>query len=588
MLATIKKSPLINFFTRHWFGLSQIIILIFALIFRLYQFGHTPVSLYWEEAALLYDAYSLSETAHDMHGNFLPILAVESFGDNKPSGYFYALIPFVKIFGLQDWVVKVPSLLAGLALVYGLGQLVYLIFNCFWHQDKSPKKSLLVPKSPAQILTLIAMFVAACNPSLVHLSHVGFETNLGNAFLLWGVIFLLQSFSSSKRFQWRFLLGELLLFFSFYTYHALRVVAPLLGLYLVITFIIKNRRQFRQQLATLISAFLLAIFCALPLFVPNNSSTLTSRFADTTVFSNLDVIVASNHCRERAHFSSLSRFTCHRYLYFAGLLGQNFARSLNPVALFFVGDGHLRHSPGPWGFFYPFELVFLFSGLIFIVRHFSKNRPLFLFLLFYFFVSLIPSVLTYDNPHLLRNLSALPIMMIFFALGIYQLATIFLPCWQKKSRQLLWLRSFSALIVALYFTFTAIFLQYYGTTYRTLSANDWQDGYREAIAALANLQQKYPDLPFHFTRSLGRPSIYYFLYNQIDPRQVQAATNETFEQSEFTTWDYGRSSFAYVLPSNAEQLVVLAPDKVQDLKLTEVTKIYNHHQDLVFVVGKLN
>lgn len=583
---------LINFCRLHWFGLAQIGVMLLALVLRLYQFAQTPASLYWEEAALLYDAYSLSETGRDMHGNFLPILAVESFGDNKPSGYFYALIPFIKVFGTQDFVVKLPSLLGGFFIVLGCGFLVKVLLTLT--KKDQQKNSFISFKNLERILILTVMFVTAVNPSLIHLSHVGFETNLATAFLLWGVIFLLQAIKKITHFNWRLLVGELLLLCSFYTYHSLRIVAPLLGLYLIIWFFMAQKKFLKKNIFNFFCAIVLLFIFLMPVIF-TKQATLTSRFTDTSIFNNLDLIVASNQCRVNHQQSFLARFYCHRYLYFAGFFGQNIFRALNPRALFFLGDGQLRHSPGPWGFFYPFELIFLISAIFFLSKNYQKNRLIFNFLIFWFFVSLIPAALTYDNPHLLRNLSGFPMWMIFFALGIFQLYLSFFSLLQKKSSTqtslfLLWTKCFFSAIIASYLFFLAFFLQYYGTTYKTLSVTDWQYGYKEAVTALAALQEKYPQLPFYFTRTYSRPSMYYFLYAHISPIQVQQAKNEQMEQSEFLSWN-NQQSFFYKFNPQREQVAVLSPTELSvfpQLALADITRIYNPQNQLVFLIAKVN
>jgi len=86
-----------------------IAVLILAAVLRFYHLGFNPPSPYWEEAALGYDAYSILKTGKDFHGHSWPLIAFESFGDYKPSLYFYATVPSVAIFGLNTFAVRFPS-----------------------------------------------------------------------------------------------------------------------------------------------------------------------------------------------------------------------------------------------------------------------------------------------------------------------------------------------------------------------------------------------------------------------------------------------------------------------------------------------
>ena len=50
-----------------------ILIIVLSFVLRTYKLGANPPSLYWDEASLGYNAYSILKTAHDEHGKFLPI-----------------------------------------------------------------------------------------------------------------------------------------------------------------------------------------------------------------------------------------------------------------------------------------------------------------------------------------------------------------------------------------------------------------------------------------------------------------------------------------------------------------------------------
>ena len=107
-----------------------ILIILLAGTLRFYNLADNPPAPYWEEAALGYDAYSILKTGKDFHGNNWPLVAFESFGDWKPSLYFYAVVPAVAGFGLNTFAVRFPSAAAGtltVVLVYFLAkELFYL------------------------------------------------------------------------------------------------------------------------------------------------------------------------------------------------------------------------------------------------------------------------------------------------------------------------------------------------------------------------------------------------------------------------------------------------------------------------------
>jgi 4-amino-4-deoxy-L-arabinose transferase-like glycosyltransferase len=104
-----------------WWG-WLILILVVGAVVRFGWFGQSPPSLNWDEASLGYNAYSIALTAKDEWNRLLPI-SFEAFGDFKLPVYIYASVPWVKIFGLSEWSIRLTSMLAG---VVSIG-LVYLI-----------------------------------------------------------------------------------------------------------------------------------------------------------------------------------------------------------------------------------------------------------------------------------------------------------------------------------------------------------------------------------------------------------------------------------------------------------------------------
>ena len=86
------------------------IAIVSSLFVRLIFWQKTP--LLWDEAALGYNAYSILETGRDEYGQILPII-FKSFGDYKPGFYVYLTLPFIKVFGLNELSVRLPSIILG-------------------------------------------------------------------------------------------------------------------------------------------------------------------------------------------------------------------------------------------------------------------------------------------------------------------------------------------------------------------------------------------------------------------------------------------------------------------------------------------
>lgn len=90
-----------------------VVVVFLAFVLRFYQLGSNPPSLYWDEASLGYNAFSIATTLRDEHGEFLPLTRFIAFGDYKAPGYIYAAAAAVKLFGLSELTVRLSSALAG-------------------------------------------------------------------------------------------------------------------------------------------------------------------------------------------------------------------------------------------------------------------------------------------------------------------------------------------------------------------------------------------------------------------------------------------------------------------------------------------
>ncbi|MBP9781463.1 hypothetical protein KBC89_02305, partial [Candidatus Woesebacteria bacterium] len=177
--------------TMRVFTIATIVIL--AVVFRFFQLGNLPPSPYWEEVALGYDAYSILKTGKDHHGNWLPVVAFESFGDWKPGFYIYTVVPSIFIFGLNTFAIRFPSAVAGLAIVIGSGILANQLFL-----EKRPSK--LPNEKSSHWLPYLVMLVAAVEPWGIIFSRAAWEANLATALVLWSIIFVFKQTHSTNKY----------------------------------------------------------------------------------------------------------------------------------------------------------------------------------------------------------------------------------------------------------------------------------------------------------------------------------------------------------------------------------------------------
>ena len=537
------------------------------LLTRLVVFSFFSPSLYWDEVALAYDSWSLATNWHDYHHHFLPLVAVESFGDYKPSGYFYVTALLMKVFGPADWVVRLPSFLAGIAIAMGTGVLLQKLLAYLGCNAKSSQA--------------IAILVAMGNPAIFHLSLAAWETHLATAFFLWGIILLFPGRKLAKL-SLKLLGGQTLLIMSFYTYHSMRIIAPVMGIFCLCwqLALLKKRIWQWQNLGILSLMLLLALISFTPwLWV--DKAQINQRFKETSIFSQNQAVIQANQCLRLRQFSWWSKIFCHRYRYYMGEILHHYFDHFSLDYLFLTGEANRRHATGLFGIFYPFELLAFFWGMVYWWRqkHSSFFWQVSAFLLLWLLLSVLPASLTVATPHLLRSFSLVPLGIMMIAWG-WQVALKRLP------HQVTIYANWG--IGVIYGVFLFIYVWHYTYYYLPTSSSWWQFGYKQAIEYLGDLQKEYPQLPVGMTRNLGRPSMYYFWFNRVNPLLVQAQSQqEKFDQGEYLSFSPHRVTFGGLIYSQ-KQLLLITPEELAALpsaSLEQKMAVTNATGQEVLLVG---
>ncbi len=494
----------------------QILIILLLLITRFFGSNLHPISPYWEEVALGYDAYSISQTARDHHGNFLPLTAFVSFGDYKPSLYFYTIVPFIKVLGSNLLAVRLPTILASLMMVLGVAFLAKKIAILFL-EIKEPKQLSLIFN--------LGLLVGALSPWLLYFSRSAWESTLASAFVLWGSIFGLLFWEKNKI---KFFAFSLLCFvLATYTYHATRLSAPLIGILGVVFYCIDAfrtpktwnfvRRHYGKLIALVLAAGILWAPVGQSMFLQSGQQ----RIAETSIFNDLSIIETSNALRAKHDYSLWSRIVYHRFVLFGLEISKNFFSHFDFDYLFVHGDHNPRHSIQTFGNFYALDSMLLLIGLVFL---FKKEKRLVVFLVLALIATILPASFTTATPHALRTLAAWPVFMLILVFGAWQLYQLTHALLQKR-----WLFT---LVLVLYLSLASKFftdlLYHYPSTYR----HEWQFGYEEMIDKLGEVQANFDQI--YVTRENGRPSMYYFFYRHIDPSLVQSFDSQApKDQGEF-------------------------------------------------------
>ena len=548
-------------------------VVILALLVRLIHLGSLPPSPYWEEVALGYDAYSILKTGKDHHGNWFPVVAFESFGDWKPGLYIYSVVPSIAIFGLSTFAIRLPSVIAGMLIVIGCYYLSKILFH----------------RATSWWLHFFVLLAAAIEPWGIIFSRAAWESNLATALILWSVIGLLKFFRQKPHFdsiRW-LVLSVILSALAMYTYHAARLIAPLLFITTVfyglfeIRFLQQSKKQRRKLLKQGLLSFCVFFVLTLPLTANILSNSVTNRFATTSIFTDISIIEASNEQKELADNTILSRILYHRYVLFGKEILSNYAKHFDPSFLFVSGDVNPRHSIQSFGQLYPFSVLFLILGASFIWK---RQKSILILMFLWMCIGILPSAITQGSPHAVRTLSTFPVFAVLVGFGLY--AIISFKNHLNRIARFPYISMF-VLLLSVQFSF---FLTYFSTEYARTYSREWQYGYDQMILSVNALARMNPEYPIYITREQGRPAMYYWFFSKTDPKLVQSyEATAGKDQSEFL--EFGRIQFIDKPDqvSTSYGIVAGSPNflaRITNLSLSDTTNAFSLEGDVIWQVGK--
>jgi 4-amino-4-deoxy-L-arabinose transferase-like glycosyltransferase len=469
---------------------SLLLIIILAASLRFIGLGSNPPSLTWDEAALGYNAYAIATDGKDEYGNFLPVQYFESFGDFKPPAYVYLTVLPVMLFGLTEFAVRFPSALFGTLTVVLTYFLTLRIF------PKSERKHLY---------GLISCAVLALSPWHIMLSRAAFEANVATFFLVSGVFAFLAGVQERK---WLLPFSAVAFVLSLYTFNSARVVAPLLAIFLGLSFFkIVWKRKIQAATAIVIGIFLVAPL--VPFLLSNQASI---RFQEVNIFSDPKLLEISTQQIANDDNAFWSKLLHNRRITYGIAYAEHYLDHFNPSFLFIKGDVNPKFSIQDVGQFYLWDLPFLLIGVLFLFRKREDNWwivPIWLL------VGIIPAGMARETPHALRIEATLPTFHILIGYGI---VTVYMWIKQLKWKKIYkYSLLFTALIILLMNVF---YFQYqYGKHYPRRFSMDWQYGYEESIAYVKENQDEYEKV--YVSEVLGRAYIYYLFHLKTPPQEFR-------------------------------------------------------------------
>ena len=464
-----------------WF----ILILILAVFLRFHRLDY--LELFGDEIDAGYQAYSLMETGRDYKGHLLPFYA-QSFSEWRAPMAMYFMIPFIKIFGLNEWGVRTFAAFFGVMGILGF----YLLLNKFGFKKR---------------IILFSTLLLAIMPWHILYSRATFEVTLMSSFILWGLYFLIDYFSKKR--NWELLVSALLLSLSFYTYNTANVYVPLLILAIfVIKKITTKERLFRPFLRLLLSVFVFSLPILYSIFFGAGAN----RFKTVSLFNNDEMISEINEYRVQQNNGFVSKFFYNKPVYATKKLVANYLNAFSSDYLFGMGDVTFRHSLHKVGNLFWIYGLFLIVGLVMFIKNKNKKFGDYFWLMF-LLISPIPSALTVDGAYHATRLFLMVFPLAYFAgLGLDSILK-YKKFWGKL------------VILILAFEF-AYFWHYYWYSYKLDSWRWWHYGYKDLVTLVEKYENDYdkvlientyePALPRFLFWSKYNPSVVFDLDDNND------------------------------------------------------------------------
>jgi 4-amino-4-deoxy-L-arabinose transferase-like glycosyltransferase len=393
------------------------LIIILASILRLYKLGDIPRGLYIDEPSLGYNAWSIMQTGTDEYGVPLP-LAFQAFGEYKLPGYIYGSLPFIALFGLNAFSIRLLSALAGILGVWG----IYLLTQKLLNKDKHKGA-----------IALMAALLFAITPWSIQLSRAAFEANLALTLSIWGIYFLLTWIETKKTHTG--LITLLFLVSAFYTYNSARLVVPLVILAMAAIYW-KNIPKKKAALLAVISILLM-----------------------------LPGIYGSTLGVESARVRSVFELENKQYMLGPALgVIQKYLTQFSTEFLFFFGDFSARHSVHEMGLLLLPLILLTPLGIYLALRRYPKEAAL---LIAWLLIAPLPAALASPVPHALRSLNMLPPLIIFAALAVTAL-------YDTRAKNIYKYAALTLVTITTTYAFTS-YLHVYYRHYAYKTSWDWNE-----------------------------------------------------------------------------------------------------------------
>lgn len=441
--------------------LYKYVVLIILLIVIPLQLSYARRPLQLDEAANGYQAYSILKTKKSADGLKYPF-EVSNYGVYDSTALSYLAIPFIKIIGLNEVAIRLPTITFYLLSILLLYKLTQLILN---------KK-----------IALFAVLIYTFSPWALKASQIAFNANLlPFLYILATYLFIL---GVKKQKQKYLIISFIPWVLTIYTFSSALLWTPFILILLTIMFF----NQIPDKKISLIILYLLIFLSALPYLI-----NLTWHLFGFNVIQNTAI-----------RFQQLSIFTHRQGIGIPIAFVVNYL--LHISLIFFFVDA----TPPCLGLLNLYVLPLLCYGIWICFK--KKSEKIYKLLLITFFAyPTLPSLIdSAPTIHLTRDIIILPWIYIIASIGLFSIWEKYL----KTSKKCLLL----AIIIILDIALSCIVQNAH---YKKISGYQ-QYSNKELVQYLKTIEKKYDKIIIRTDKTMA-DLIYYNLafYLQHDPNKLQ-------------------------------------------------------------------
>ena len=323
-----------------------------AFLFRSYNLSQVPPQPTVDEVSIGYNAYSILNTGADEYGTKFPML-LRAYDDYRPALYVYLVIPFVALFNLSVFTIRLPSVILSILSII----VVYFLLRELFSNSKVGIEVRNIKLGVPEIATLLL----ALSPWHIYISRLGHEVNASYAFLIFGFLFFFRFLDKE---EWNLYLSALFFALSFDSYQSTKIVVPLVLLVLVILhlkILMTNKR-------TVIISAVIGFIVALPILASSFDQNALIRLKGTSLLSTSEEYFMKEKARldtDRATGDLIGPIFDNNKAASIRLIAHGYLSHFDPVWLF-INEGGEQFKVPTIGLLYLFELPLIFLGFLFI------------------------------------------------------------------------------------------------------------------------------------------------------------------------------------------------------------------------------